>query len=101
MLLDDKRGPREPGLLGKSLALIGGLALLILGFMFSLMLLAVAAVLVAGIWAYLWWKTRDLRRRLREQGAAPPRESPPGGRIFDGEAVHVDGADTHDADPRG
>lgn len=101
MLLDDKRGPREPGPLGKALALIGGLALLILGFMFSLMLLAVAAVLVAGIWAYLWWKTRELRRRLREHGAPSPREGPPGGRIFDGEAVHVDGADARDADTRG
>lgn len=100
MLLDDKRSPGQPGFLAKMLALVGGAALLVLGFMFSLVLLAMAVVLVAGVWAYLWWKTRELRRRLREYQAAAPAEAPRGGQVFDGEAARVDADDDVDADRR-
>lgn len=78
---------RPPGPLGKALALLGGAALLVLGFLFSLVLLAIAAVLLAGVSAYLWWKTRELRRQLREASAACPE--PNGGSVIDGEATHV------------
>ena len=52
---------------------------LVVAFMFSLVILAaVAAVaLVAG--TYLWWKTRALRRQMRER--------PPGGHVIDGEVI--------------
>ncbi len=100
MLLDDKRSPREPGVLAKALALIGGAALLVLGFMFSLVLLAVAVVLVAGVWAYLWWKTRELRRLLRESPPATAAEPPGDGQVFDGEAVRVDAPSPPDTNRR-
>ena len=100
MLLDDKRSPQQPGFLAKALALVGGAALLVLGFMFSLVLIAMAVVLVAGVWAYLWWKTRELRRRLREHQATTAAEAPRGGQVFDGEAARVDAAEDTDADRR-
>jgi len=76
-------GPRlsapPPGLLGR---IVGGVitaAVLVVAFLFSILIFAaIAAVaLVAG--GYLWWKTRALRRQLRER--------PPGGRTIDGEVI--------------
>lgn len=63
-------------------ALLAGAVLLVLGFVFSLVALAVIVVLGLAVWAYLWWKTRKLRRTMKEQT--------PGGRIIDGEATLVD-----------
>lgn len=97
---------QAPGPLAKAVSLIVLALLLVLGFTFSLVLLAVIPViaLVAGGW--FWWKTRALRRLLREQAAAGGR---PGfaagsgfnagtgygaGDIIEGEAVvvHENGA---------
>lgn len=49
---------------------VGGIAtaaLIVLGVMFSALLLAI--IVTAGLVAfgYLWWKTRALRRQMREQ----------------------------------
>lgn len=71
-----------PGLLEKLVAFVVGTILLVVGFMFSMVLFAI--IVVAGLlaWAYLWWKTRELRRAMRE--------NPPGGRVIDGEVIVVD-----------
>ena len=54
-------------LLGSVLAMVMGAVLLVLGFMFSLLFLAAAAVVgVLGL-GYLWWKSRALRKQVREQ----------------------------------
>ncbi|HEY4349865.1 MAG TPA: hypothetical protein VGN31_01480, partial [Paraburkholderia sp.] len=60
-----RSGP--PSLLAKVLAAVIGAALLVVGFAVSLVVLAV--VLGAGIviGGGVWWKTRDLRKRLREE----------------------------------
>lgn len=91
----------QPGLLGKALTLLITLALLVLGFMFSLLLVAFAAGVALLVWGYLWWKTRALRRHLREQaaGGMGRQEAPAGGSVFEGEAVRVDSADA-DEEPR-
>jgi hypothetical protein len=68
--------------LRNALALLAGLILLILGVMFSLVVLSVAAVLGLALWAYVWWKTRKLRRTMQEAA--------PGGQVIDGEAVVVE-----------
>jgi hypothetical protein len=77
---------QEPGLLRKLLAFVLAAVLLVVGFMFSVVLLAivVGAGLVA--WGYFWWKTRELHKAMRED--------PPGRRVFDGEVVSVDEPDT-------
>jgi len=67
------------GVLGKVVAFVAGAGLLVLAFVFSVVLLA---ALVSGglvLFGYFWWKTRALRKRLRE--------SPPGGHVIEGEVV--------------
>jgi uncharacterized protein HemX len=44
-----------------------GAALLVVGFAVSLVMLAVVLGAVIVIGGFLWWKTRDLRKQLREQ----------------------------------
>jgi UPF0716 family protein affecting phage T7 exclusion len=77
------------GPLAQIFALVAGVILLVLGFMFSLVLLAVfvAVALMLGTWFY--WKTRHLRKAMRE--AAATRGPPPtGGDVIEGEAVIVE-----------
>jgi len=63
------------------LALVG-LAGLVLAFMFSIVLLAIAAVLALVLILYFWWKTRHLRKRFRETADE--------GRVLDGESRRDD-----------
>ena len=85
--------PLGSGPLAKVIAVIGGAALLALGFVFSLVLLAVVAVAGSALLGYVWWKTRALRKRMREQA---PFETPPTqGRIIEGEVIR----ETTDARP--
>jgi len=84
---------RERGVFGTVLAIMGGVVLLAGAVVFSVVLLAVAAVAGVLVGGYLWWKTRSLRRQLREQGGAHPGavwqggESPPGGAVIEGDFV--------------
>jgi hypothetical protein len=59
--------PAPPGLLTKIAAAVIGAALLVVGFAVSLVMLAVVLGAVIVIGGFLWWKTRDLRKQLREQ----------------------------------
>jgi len=76
---DARYQAQPPGLLAKALTLALGGVVLVVAFMFSVVALAIVSVVVLIGVAYLWWKTRDLRRRLRE--------NPPGGRVIDGDAM--------------
>ena len=69
---------QRPGLLQKLVGTLAAILLLVGAFMISVVVLAVVATagLVGG--AYLWWKTRELRRQLRERA----RARPPGGRAL-------------------
>ena len=70
---------RSPGLFARLLTGLAGVAALTAAFVVSIFAVAaVASVAVAG-GAYLWWKTRALRRQLREH--------PPGGHVIEGEVV--------------
>jgi len=60
--------------------------LLVVAFMFSLLVFAILVTVGLLVWGYLWWKTRELRRQMREQ--------PPGGRVIEGEAIRDD--ESHD-----
>lgn len=82
-------GPQ--GLLGKLLTAIVGAVLLVLGFMFSVVLIAIVVAVGLGVWLWFWWKTRKLRQQLREN--PPPgweRQSAPDGDVIEGEAVIVE-----------
>ena len=60
--------------------------LLVVAFMFSLLVFAILAAVAVLVWGYLWWKTRELRKQMREH--------PPGGRVIEGEAIRDD--ESHD-----
>jgi protein-S-isoprenylcysteine O-methyltransferase Ste14 len=60
--------------LQRAIGLIVGIALLIAAFIFASVIFAVAAILALMIWGWLMWRTRHLRRDLkqdieRERGA--------------------------------
>ena len=80
IIVNDSQGEIEPSsLLGRVAATIIGAIALVVAFMFSVVALAVVSVIIVIAVGYLWWKTRDLRRHLRE--------NPPGGRVIDGDTI--------------
>ena len=81
-------------LFGKLLTLVLGGAFLVLAFMFSLVALAVVAVGGLMLWGWLWWKTRAVRKLIREQGITPESMASSnsashssGGYIIEGEVI--------------
>lgn len=83
---------RPPSLLRKAGAIIATTALAGVVLMFSAVLLAFLLCVGAVAFAYLWWKTRELRKQIRN---SPPRASTMEhevfeGEIIEGEAVRVD-----------
>lgn len=81
-----KPGTAPAGLLGKIFATLFAAVLLAVGFMFSVVLLAIAAVLAIVGLGYFWWKTRAIRRVLREQMAAARHDR---STVIEGEATVV------------
>lgn len=93
------RGAVAPGgVLGKALATVVTLAGAVLVFTLSLAMFAVLLVLGLGFGGYLWWKTRALRRALREQQAGlaaaiaahEAAHTAPVGTVIEGEFLRVD-----------
>ncbi|MBI5786183.1 MAG: hypothetical protein HZA64_12065 [Rhodocyclales bacterium] len=81
-----QRFPHTPASpLQKAASAVIGLALLALGLMFSVVLIAVLVVAGLAAWGYLWWKTREVRRILRERQAPAAND-----RVFEGEATVVE-----------
>lgn len=74
------------GFLGKIVTTLLAAGLLVVGFMFSIVILAVVAVLGLIGLGYFWWKTRALRRAIREQMAAARSEQ---STVIEGEASVV------------
>jgi len=67
------------GVLGKLVAFVAATALVVLAFIFSVVLLAALGTGGLALFGCCWWKTRALRKRLRE--------NPPGGHVVDGEVI--------------
>jgi Flp pilus assembly protein TadB len=81
------------GFFGKLFAIVGGTVLLVLGLMFSVVIIAVAVVLGLIIWGWFWWKTRALRQQMRDQmqqAAGTMHEAEPSGRVIEGEVIRRD-----------
>lgn len=74
--------------LGRVAAAVTGAVALIVALAFSVVAFAVVAVAAAVGGAWLWWKTRDLRRALRERPNAP-MGGRPGEREVQGDAVVI------------
>lgn len=82
------------GVLGKLLTFIFGAAFVVIAFMFSLIALAVVAVAGVLIGGWFWWKTRAVRKQMREMqekmqtGNRPSAEqSVMDGLIIEGEVI--------------
>lgn len=78
----------ESGPLTKLFSVILGGVVLVVGFMFSLVVLAVAVVGGLAVWGWFWWRTRQLRQALRAR--TPPYGDGSSGEVIDGEAVIVE-----------
>lgn len=76
----------RPSLLGKLIGSVIMAAMLVLGLMFSMVLLVVVLTLGTLAFGYYWWKTRALRRAM--QASVPQANSD--GQVFEGEAVVID-----------
>ena len=60
--------PRGP--LAKLAAFVLSAVFLVLAFMFSLVALAVVAVVGVALGGWLWWKTRAMRKQMKEMREA-------------------------------
>jgi len=80
---DGSRRVHAPGLLGKVVTIAVGAVVLVAVFTFSLLVFAIVATGGLLLLGYLWWKTRDLRKQIREQ----MRERRPGERVIEGEVI--------------
>lgn len=74
-----RAGGEPPGLVGKMVAFVVTVALIAVALMFSVLLVALITTAGVAAWGYLWWKTRGLRKDLREH--------PPGGLVIEGEVI--------------
>jgi membrane protein implicated in regulation of membrane protease activity len=94
----------EPSLLGRVVGVAAGAVLLIAALMFSVVIFAFALAAGLLVWGWVWWKTREVRRQMREQmeaqrmeqpygGEAQPNDAAPGGRIIEGEVIRDEGND--------
>ena len=71
---------RPPSLLQKIVAFLATLVVFGVALMFSVLLFAVVATVGVVAWGYLWWRTRELRRRMRDR-------PPGGGVVIEGEVI--------------
>jgi hypothetical protein len=58
---------RTKALVARTLSIVLGGVVLVSAFVFSIVLFAIALTVVLAVGGYVWWKTRDLRRQMREQ----------------------------------
>lgn len=86
--------PNSPGLLRKALAVVMMVVLAAVALMFSAILLTVLLVVVVFGGAYLWWKTRELRRLMRNFSPREEmrQEKARDEEVFEGEVIRVVGS---------
>lgn len=85
------RTTNPPGMLRKVAVLFVSTALIALVLMFSALVLAIVLVVGVIAWGYLWWKTRDLRKRMRNGslGGEVIRGEVIEGEVIEGEVIRV------------
>jgi uncharacterized protein (DUF58 family) len=78
-----------PSLLRKTATVVATVALAGVALMFSAVLLAVVFLVAAFGGAYLWWKTRELRRQMRDFAPRAPvqEEIPRDETVVEGEVI--------------
>jgi threonine/homoserine/homoserine lactone efflux protein len=83
--------PSSSSPLRKLVALIMTAALVGLVLMFSAVLLVIIMIVGAIAWAYLWWKTRELRKQMRDfhTRATERAQKASNDEVFEGEVIRV------------
>ncbi|MBU0688236.1 MAG: hypothetical protein KJ850_11870 [Gammaproteobacteria bacterium] len=83
--------PRSP--LSRVVGVFVTIVVAIIALMFSVVFFAVVAVFGLIAWGYLWWKTREVRKQMREfaeQSQPVMREqSASNDEVFEGEVIRV------------
>jgi ABC-type bacteriocin/lantibiotic exporter with double-glycine peptidase domain len=87
---------QPPSLLRKLVAVIITIAMFALVLMFSAVVLVVVVIVGTLAGAYLWWKTRALRKQMRDAAANQTQreEVVQDDQVFEGEVIRV--VDTRD-----
>lgn len=90
----DPAGRQPKGPVAQVLTAILGVLVLAGALMFSLVFFAVIAVAGLILWGWFWWKTRALRRQIREQMQAQSVDAPDSepmaeGEVIEGEVIRV------------
>lgn len=84
------RQGNPPGPLAKLAAFVLSAAFMVLAFMFSLVALAVVAVLGVALGGWLWWKTRAIRKQMQQMRDAQQMgsgQAAPGDQVIEGEFI--------------
>jgi uncharacterized iron-regulated membrane protein len=76
--------------LQRAAALAVGLILTIAALIFASVILAVAAAVAIVLGAWLWWRTRDVRRELRRRGLHAADVERTEGAVIEGEYRRID-----------
>lgn len=98
------RQATPPGPLAKLAAFVLSAGFLVLAFMFSLVALAVVAVLGVVLGGWLWWKTRAMRKQMQQMREAAEQMGNAGpmhnDQVIEGEFIRESGAEQRGADQR-
>lgn len=91
MKFGSNSGAKPPGPLRKAAALLVTVALVGLVLMFSAVVFAIILVVGTIAWGYLWWKSRELRKQMRDlQARAMERDQKSADEgVFEGEVIRV------------
>jgi Flp pilus assembly protein TadB len=92
---NNRRGSGAGGIVARILAAVVSIALLVVGFMFSLVIFAVALAVGVIVFGWMWWKFRKAIRlarqdpRFQQFNEQMRRGAPPPGRgdIIEGEVI--------------
>jgi len=85
--LKNRQFPRQtPSLPGQILTLALTAVFLVVALMFSVVVFVVLAVGGLLVWIYFWWKTRELRKQLRDR----PLDASDRGQVIEGEVIRAD-----------
>ena len=79
---------RAKVLAAKALVVAAGVVTLASAFVLSVVFVAVGLVVVLGVGGYLWWKTRELRRQMRER-MQEPLQSRYADDVIEGEVIRT------------
>ena len=75
---------KSSSLLSKVAKIVVSIVLIGLALMFSVLLFVVILVVGAMAWGYVWWRTRDLRKQMRQYS---PSDVVVEGDVIEGEVI--------------